>query len=402
MLPKNIRITDYNYDLPDERIAKYPLAERDASKLLTFQDGVISESIFKHLPTQLPKDSFLVFNMTKVIRARLQFQKPTGAIIEIFCLEPYEPTDYAMALQTTQSCEWKCLVGNLKRWKEDKINLTVTHNGEECKLSAQIKERTKDAFIISFSWDKPFTFSEILEYSGAIPIPPYLNRKSETIDTERYQTVFSKIEGSVAAPTAGLHFTPEVLAQLAQNNIQTGQLTLHVGAGTFKPVKSETVGDHHMHTEVFSFSKALLNNLLENDTIIAVGTTSVRSLESIYQIGAKLLSQSPTPLHIRQWEAYELPSYSQKEAIRAVLNYMESENTEQLTAKTDILIAPSYNFKIISGMLTNFHQPQSTLLLLVAALVGKDWKKIYNYALANDYRFLSYGDSSLLLAPRNI
>ncbi len=402
MLPKNIRITDYNYDLPDERIAKYPLAERDASKLLTFQNGVISESIFKHLPTRLPKDSFLVFNTTKVIRARLQFQKPTGAIIEIFCLEPYAPTDYAMALQTTQSCEWKCLVGNLKRWKEDKINLSVTHNGEECKLSAQIKERTKDAFIISFSWDKPLTFSEILEYSGAIPIPPYLNRKSETIDTERYQTVFSKIEGSVAAPTAGLHFTPEVLAELTQNNIQTGQLTLHVGAGTFKPIKSETVGEHHMHTEVFSFSKKLLNSLLENDTIIAVGTTSVRSLESIYQIGAKLLSQSPTPLHVGQWEAYEQPSYSKKEVIRAVLEYMESENTEQLTAKTDILIAPSYNFKIISGMLTNFHQPQSTLLLLVAALVGDDWKKIYNYALANDYRFLSYGDSSLLLANQNI
>ncbi len=304
MSPKNIHITDYNYHLPDEQIAKYPLEKRDASKLLKFQNGSISETVFSNLPAQLPQDSLLVFNTTKVIRARLQFQKPTGAVIEIFCLEPHTPTDYATILQTTQSCEWKCLVGNLKRWKEDQIHLNIQHGEQVCRLTAQIKERTNDAFIINFSWDKPLTFSEILEYSGAIPIPPYLNRKSENIDTERYQTVFSKIEGSVAAPTAGLHFTPKVLKQLEQNNIKTEQLTLHVGAGTFKPVKSDTVGEHHMHTEVFSFSKKLLNNLLGNDTIIAVGTTSVRSLESIYQIGAKLLSNTPSPLHIGQWEKF--------------------------------------------------------------------------------------------------
>ncbi len=357
MSPKNIQITDYTYTLPEERIAKYPLKERDQSKLLVYRAGEISSSVFKNSNKELPKDSLLIFNTTKVIRARLLFRKPTGATIEIFCLEPYTPSDYAMALQTTNTCRWKCLVGNLKRWKESEITLQIETEGKVCKLSAQIIEKLEDAFIIEFDWDTALTFSEILEYSGAIPIPPYLNRKSEAIDYQRYQT---------------------------QQGIKSAELTLHVGAGTFKPVKAETVGEHHMHTEVFSFSETLLDALLENKKIIAVGTTAVRSLER------------------KQWEAYELPKFSKEQAIKAVKSYMQQEGLKQVTAKTDILIAPSYTFHIISGMFTNFHQPQSTLLLLVAALVGDDWKKIYNYALANDYRFLSYGDSSLLLAPRNI
>lgn len=396
MSPKNIRITDYTYDLPEERIAKYPLPDRDASKLLVYKKGVIGEHIFNALPYQLPENSLLVFNTTKVIRARLQFQKTTGAIIEIFCLEPYAPSDYATALQTQKSCQWKCLVGNLKRWKEPQLELTIKVNNNECKLSAHIIERKEDAFIIQFDWDKTLTFSEILEYSGAIPIPPYLNRKSEIIDNNRYQTVFSENEGSVAAPTAGLHFTESLLQKLTKQGMQSAQLTLHVGAGTFKPVKSETVGEHHMHTEVFTFSEVLLDRLLENETIFAVGTTAVRSLESIYQIGAKLLTKSKNPLHISQWEAYELPKFTKSEAINAVKSYMQEKQCSLVTAKTDILIAPGYEFQIISGMLTNFHQPQSTLLLLVSALVGDDWHTIYNYALNNDFRFLSYGDSSLL------
>lgn len=396
MSPQNIRITDYTYSLPTARIAKYPLEVRDESKLLIYKQGAIQENVFKTLPSQLPTNSLLVFNTTKVIRARLRFPKATGAIIEIFCLEPHSPNDYALALQTQRSCRWKCLVGNLKRWKEPELQLLIETNSTNCILSARIVEKTEDAFIIQFDWAAAISFSEILEYSGAIPIPPYLNRESESIDTQRYQTVFSKHEGSVAAPTAGLHFTKELLEVLPEKNIATAQLTLHVGAGTFKPVKSETVGAHHMHTEVFSFSETLLETLLKNEQIFAVGTTAVRSLESIYQIGSKLLSQCANPLHISQWEAYELPKYTKNQAILAVKKYMETAKQKQLTAKTDILIAPGYEFQIISGMLTNFHQPQSTLLLLVSALVGKDWRKIYEYALKNDFRFLSYGDSSLL------
>lgn len=397
MLPQNIYIADYNYHLPEERIAKYPLPQRDQSKLLVYKAGKISTTVFSKLTDKLPQNSLLVFNTTKVIRARLHFPKSTGAVIEIFCLEPYQPNDYAVALQTTKSCQWKCLVGNLKRWKASLLTLTIEKNGKVCKLSAQIVKRIEDAFVIQFDWDNSFTFSEILEYSGAIPIPPYLNRASENIDNQRYQTVFSEHEGSVAAPTAGLHFTPELLHKLPKRGIESATLSLHVGAGTFKPVKAETVGNHHMHTEIFTFSEDLLNSLLSNDSIIAVGTTAVRSLESIYQIGAKLLSNSDNPLHIKQWEAYNLPKCDKHSAINAVKKHMQSADRKQLTAKTDILIAPGYEFQIISGMLTNFHQPQSTLLLLVSALVGDNWHDIYDYALANNFRFLSYGDSSLLL-----
>ncbi len=396
MSPKDIHIIDYNYNLPDSRIAKYPLPERDASKLLLYKEGNISETRFKELPKQLTEGSLLVFNTTKVIRARLQFQKATGATIEIFCLEPHNPSEYATALQSNYSCQWKCLVGNLKRWKEEKITREIDFNGQVCKLTAQIIEQIEDAFVIQFEWDKSLIFSEILEYSGAIPIPPYLNRKSETIDNQRYQTVFSEIEGSVAAPTAGLHFTPKLLESLPQKGIKKATLTLHVGAGTFKPVKSKTIGEHHMHTEVFTFSENLLNSLLANDKIAAVGTTAVRSLESIYQIGAKLLSKSAKPFHITQWEAYKLPIFTKEEALNAIKEYMHKNALQEITAKTDILIAPGYDFKIITAMLTNFHQPQSTLLLLVSALVGDNWKHIYDYAIENDFRFLSYGDSSLL------
>ncbi|PVX49910.1 S-adenosylmethionine:tRNA ribosyltransferase-isomerase [Balneicella halophila] len=393
MQAKNIRIKDYNYPLPENRIAKYPLPVRDESKLLVYNHETIQEHIFRELPAQLPENSLLVFNTTKVIRARLQFKKSTGAVIEIFCLEPFQPSDYALALQAKNTCQWKCLIGNLKRWKESEIALKIDNT---CTLKARIIERKEDAFIIQFDWNETFTFSQILEKTGAIPIPPYLNRASEEIDTLRYQTVFSKYEGSVAAPTAGLHFTPELLEKLPQNQIDITQLTLHVGAGTFKPVKTETIGEHHMHTEVFSFSIELLDKILEYEHIVAVGTTAVRSLESIYQIGAKLIQESASPLHISQWESYELPKYNKDKAINAIKNHMKSLGVNELTAKTDILIAPGYDFHIISGMLTNFHQPQSTLLLLVSALVGDKWKEIYDYALKNNFRFLSYGDSSLL------
>lgn len=394
--PQTIQIANYHYNLPENRIAKYPLAERDSSQLLIYKDRQIEASVFKQLPEKLTKDSLLVFNTTKVIRARLQFRKSTGAIIEIFCLEPYTPSNHALALHSQKSCQWKCFIGNLKRWKEPELQNSIEINGENCVLSAYIVERAEDAFIIQFKWNKPLTFSEILQYSGAIPIPPYLNRASESTDNQRYQTVFSQVEGSVAAPTAGLHFTPKILAKLTTEGIETAELTLHVGAGTFKPVKSKTVGAHHMHTEVFSFSMSLLKVLLKKEQIVAVGTTGVRSLESIYQIGVKLLLGCAEPLHILQWEAYELPDYTKEEAINAVIMYMKRENLESITAKTSILIAPGYEFKIVSAMLTNFHQPQSTLLLLVSAFVGDTWRTIYDYALANDFRFLSYGDSSLL------
>lgn len=392
---KDIQITDYNYNLPENRIAKYPLQERDASKLLLYKGGKIEETIFTELPTQLPEESLLVFNTTKVIKARLQFPKKTGAIIEVFCLEPYLPNDYATSLQSKAFCQWKCLIGNLKRWKTPKLSLSIPFEKNSCEFTAEIVEKVQDAFIIKFEWDKPITFSEILTLSGAIPIPPYLNRKSETIDNKRYQTVFSQVEGSVAAPTAGLHFTSKLIENLTKQRIQTTELTLHVGAGTFKPVKSTTIGEHYMHTEVFSFSVSLIDSLLANDIIVAVGTTVVRSLESIYQIGRKLLLNYESPLHISQWEAYEMPLHSKKDALYAVKTYMKDLGVTSLTAKTDIMIAPGYDFKIVTAMLTNFHQPQSTLLLLVSAFIG-DWRAVYDYALANDFRFLSYGDSSLL------
>lgn len=394
---KNIKISDYNYSLPEEYIAKYPLENRGNANLLVYNKGYISHTIFSNLSSYLPSGSLLVFNETKVIKARLHFIKSTGAIIEIFCLEPYIPSDYSLALSSQNVCRWKCFVGNLKRWKEPLIEKEIQFADGVCTMTAQIIDRHEDAFIIEFAWNTSHIFSDLLLTSGAIPIPPYLNRASEDIDTQRYQTVFSKIEGSVAAPTAGLHFTEEILSQLKTSGFKEQKLTLHVGAGTFKPVKAKYIADHYMHTETFSFSLDMLEALLSNEKIIAVGTTVVRSLESIYQIGVKLLEKSENPTHISQWEAYELPNYSKTESLTAIINYMKYLNIKEINAKTDIIIAPSYTFKVVKGIITNFHQPQSTLLLLVSAFIGEDWKKIYNYAIENHFRFLSYGDSSLLL-----
>lgn len=394
---KNIKISNYNYPLPEERIAKYPLENRENSNLLIYDKGHISHTNFLELGTYLPQDSLLVFNETKVINARLHFVKSTGATIEIFCLEPYAPNDYALALSSQNKCQWKCLVGNLKRWKESLIEKEIQFSdGIVCKMTAQIIDRQEDAFIIEFSWDSPHFFSDLLLVSGAIPIPPYLNRNSEAIDNQRYQTVFSKREGSVASPTAGLHFTKDLIEQLKNKGFREEKLTLHVGAGTFKPVKATRISEHYMHTESFTFSIELIESLLNNEKIIAVGTTVVRSLESIYQMGAKLLENCENPTHISQWEAYEMSKHSKNESLSAVLDYMKLHNLTKINAKTDIIIAPSYIFKVVNGMITNFHQPQSTLLLLVSAFVGQDWENIYKYAMENQFRFLSYGDSSLL------
>lgn len=400
---KDIRIEDFNYDLPDARIAKYPLGERDQSKLLLWKNGTISDHAFTQMPDLLPEKCKLVFNNTKVIRARLHFVKETGARIEIFVLDPTNPADYALNFQQTEKCTWKCIVGNLKKWKHGTLTLLVNINGEEVKLKAENKGEAGNGRIIEFSWDKPaFTFSEVLEAAGNIPIPPYLHRDSEEIDLSRYQTVFSKIKGSVAAPTAGLHFTDKVLESLSEKGITCSELTLHVGAGTFQPVKSQTIDGHEMHTEHFLVSKSFIEDLLQHkNQLIAVGTTSIRTLESLYVLGQKIIENpelDPYRLHIGQWEAYLNENYiSKKEALEAIIGYMDKLGMEQLSAATQIIIVPGYTFRLVDGMLTNFHQPQSTLLLLISAFLGNYWKKVYEHALSNNYRFLSYGDSNLYL-----
>ena len=401
---QDIIIADYNYPLPDERIAKYPLPQRDSSKLLIYQRGKIKEDRFRNLTDYLPVKSLMVFNNTRVIRARLPFRKTTGAHIEIFCLEPAIPTDYALNFQQMRQCSWHCLVGNLKKWKEGVLRQTVRINDESIVLTAEQKAKNGDTCLISFSWDHPScAFADILEAAGQLPIPPYLHRETEESDLQTYQTVYSKIKGSVAAPTAGLHFTPEVLASLKVKGTQMAEITLHVGAGTFMPVKTETIGDHTMHTEYFSIHRHTIRQLLDNlGQIIAVGTTSVRTLESLYHIGA-LLSGNPEStaedLIIKQWAPYET-NYSRitpADSLRQILDYMDKKQLDQFVSATQIMIVPGYTFRMIQGMITNFHQPQSTLLLLVSAFVESRWKEIYNYALAHDFRFLSYGDSSLLL-----
>ncbi len=398
---RQIKIEDYDYYLPDEKIAKYPLKERDASKLLIYKDGEISESVFSKLADFLPSGSLLVFNNTKVIRARLNFQKETGAKIEIFCLEPHNPIDYQLAFQQTKNVEWKCIVGNSKKWKKGALQKEVEINNEKVKISATRLETENKDHIVLFEWDKGFTFSEIIEHAGIIPIPPYLNRESEQSDNTTYQTIFAKIKGSVAAPTAALHFTEAVTKSLRDKNISTSEITLHVGAGTFQPVKSETIDEHAMHSEVVSVSKQLIENLIEHKgQIIATGTTSVRSLESIYWLGCKLtnLTTSQDLFQISQWEAYgSNNSLPKQDALELVLQYMQNNGLENLHFSTQIIIAPGYEFKIIDGMLTNFHQPKSTLLLLISAFLGEQWKNIYDYALKNNFRFLSYGDSNLYL-----
>ncbi|MDR2139335.1 MAG: S-adenosylmethionine:tRNA ribosyltransferase-isomerase [Tannerella sp.] len=402
--PQQIRIADYQYPLPDEQIAKYPLARRDASRLLLYKQGAISETHFYRLPDCLPEKSLLVFNNTRVIQARLLFQKATGASIEVFCLEPAEPHDYALAFQQTGQCTWKCLVGNLKKWKNGLLTRTVCIANEIVTLTAKQIASREDIHWIAFSWEPDSrTFADLLDAAGTLPVPPYLHRETEAADLSCYQTVYSKVKGSVAAPTAGLHFTPETLSALDNRGFELEEITLHVGAGTFKPVKTETVGAHPMHTEWFTVHRRTIARLLASPgRVIAVGTTSVRTIESLYYIGA-MLARHPDALIgeqiVGQWMPYEktLPDISPSEALHQILVCLDRQRTDQLTAATQILIAPGYTFRLINGMLTNFHQPQSTLLLLVAAFAGDDWKQIYDYALSHDFRFLSYGDCSLLL-----
>lgn len=400
--PKEIRIEDFNYNLPDERIAKYPLKERDASKLLVYRNGSISDSRFRNISEFLPSKSLLIFNNTKVIQARLRFEKKTGAQIEIFCLEPHFPNDYLLSFQQKETCSWICLIGNLKKWKEGTLTKEIVINNDNIHFSAERIDTKGDSHIIKFSWDNQnYTFSELLEAIGELPIPPYLNRKTEEEDKKTYQTVYSKIDGSVAAPTAGLHFTSKVFDSFNKHGIETAEVTLHVGAGTFRPVKSEQIKGHTMHSEFISVKRETIQLLLNHDgPIIAVGTTSVRTLESLYYIGSKIASNPDKDINVAQWEAYEKENniLSKQEVLSAILNYLNAHKLETLVAHTQIIIAPGYEFKIVEGIVTNFHQPQSTLLLLVSAFIGdKDWKVIYSHALENNYRFLSYGDSSLLL-----
>ena len=401
---QQIRIEEYDYPLPDERIAKFPLAKRDESKLLLYKDGQVSESVFKHIADYLPAGSLLVYNNTRVIQARLLFQKATGARIEVFCLEPAEPHDYALIFQQTERCSWICLVGNLKKWKDGLLTKKVAIQGEEVILSAEKKESHGDSQRIEFTWNNPkYTFADLLDAAGVLPIPPYLHRETEKSDLVTYQTVYSKIKGSVAAPTAGLHFTPEVLADVDAHGIGREEVTLHVGAGTFKPVKSETIEGHEMHTEFISVRRSSIERIQKNlGKIIAVGTTSVRTLESLYYIGVKLASHpdaTSEELVVNQWMPYEAENnrIPVAEALQHILDYLDRHQADKLVTATQIIIAPGYEFKIVRGIITNFHQPKSTLLLLISAFVKGNWRTIYDYALSHDFRFLSYGDSSLLL-----
>ena len=404
--PKHIRIEDFNYPLPDERIAKYPLAERDSSKLLLYRGGTIKEEAFKSLPQYIPEGSLMVFNNTRVIQARLHFHKQTGALIEVFCLEPHTPADYQLAFAQTGACTWTCLVGNLKKWKEGRLERTIQVGEKELTLTAERIGVSGTGHEVRFDWaDEGVSFSEVLEAIGELPIPPYLNRDTEESDLKTYQTVYSKIKGSVAAPTAGLHFTPEVLAQLDERGIERNEITLHVGAGTFKPVKSEEIGDHEMHAEWIAVRRESIERLLAHGgRCTAVGTTSVRTLESLYYVGV-LLSLNPNAtqedLHVKQWMPYEYAAataqpLTTQEALQHIADYLERNHLPVLHTSTQIIIAPGYKFHIVERIITNFHQPQSTLLLLVSAFVGKAWRNIYDYALKHDFRFLSYGDSSLL------
>lgn len=400
---RDIRIEDYNYPLPDERIAKFPLSQRDRSKLLVYRAGDITESRFFHLPDFIPAGSMMVFNNTKVIQARLHFNKSTGARIEVFCLEPLDPNDYNLAFQSNRSCTWLCMIGNLKKWKEGKLTKEITVKGDTLVLEAERMATRGNSHEVRFSWaDEAINFADILEAIGELPIPPYLNRATEESDKETYQTVYSKIKGSVAAPTAGLHFTPEVLDDLRSRGIRLEELTLHVGAGTFQPVKSELIADHKMHTEFISVNRSFIEDIIANQgKLIAVGTTSVRTLESLYYIGVTLAEHpdaTDEELRVEQWQPYEREyTMPAKEALGHILRHLDRLGTDKLISATRIMIAPGYTFRLVEGIVTNFHQPQSTLLLLISAFVKGNWQAIYRYALDHDFRFLSYGDSSLLL-----
>jgi S-adenosylmethionine:tRNA ribosyltransferase-isomerase len=405
-----IRISDYTYDLPEERIAVYPLSERDQSRLLVWRGGAITETLFSQADRMVPAGSLLVFNNTRVIHARLIFHTTTGARIEIFCLEPHDPTDYNLSFQSTTPIEWKCLVGNARKWKRGALTMEVPTGQEMVTLQAEMTGRSGNAFLIRFTWNRNVSFATLIEAAGEMPIPPYLNREAEAIDDDRYQTTYARIDGSVAAPTAGLHFTEEVLQKMKSHHIATAELTLHVGAGTFQPVKSERVAEHDMHTETVYVTREFLEKLmLHEGRVIAVGTTSVRSLESLYWLGAAL-SESPEssgipdtpsnelPFHVGQWQPYTTaPDLSPAESMGCLLKWMEEHHAPHIAFTTSIIIVPGYRFRMISGMFTNFHQPRSTLLLLIAAFLGPGWREIYDYALHHGFRFLSYGDSNLYL-----
>ena len=432
---EEILIEDYNYPLPDERIAKYPLAKRDQSKLLIYRDGKVSEDTFCHVGEYLTSDSLLIYNNTRVIQARLEFHKKVvqevrsfgvtseplnsevaqGARIEIFCLEPLEPHDYQLSLGSTEGCTWKCMIGNAKKWKSGALSLPVQlPSGETIILFAEKGEQTGNTFAVHFWWNTPasnlsplashLSFAEILDAVGELPIPPYLNRKTEESDKTTYQTVYSRIKGSVAAPTAGLHFTDKVLDDLRGRGVKTAEVTLHVGAGTFQPVKVADANQHTMHTEIIAVPKDTIQTIIDNlGHVVAVGTTSMRTLESLYFIGTQLYTLHSTPyaqdhiLTVAQFEPYEKKyTLSTKEALQAIVDYLNTTGQDILHAETQIMIKPGYVFRVVNQLITNFHQPKSTLLLLVSAFVGGDWHTIYDYALAHDFRFLSYGDSSIL------
>lgn len=417
---KHIHISDFNYELSDERIAKFPLQQREHSKLLIYQHGEVSDDVFLNLPNHLPQGALMVFNNTRVIQARLHFRKETGALIEVFLMEPALPADYEQMFQTTGKCSWLCMVGNLKKWKEGPLMRDFEIKGKALTLSATMdRNKTMEKsggtnYWVDFEWDNPeVNFAEILEAVGELPIPPYLNRATQESDKTTYQTVYSKIKGSVAAPTAGLHFTDAVLHDLDQKGVVRDEVTLHVGAGTFKPVKSVEIEDHHMHTEYIVVHRHTFERLLQHDcSVIAVGTTSVRTLESLYYMGVKLAMNpqcTEEDLHVNQWEPYDLPHneeglvlvdgepVSVEQSVRNLLDYLNRDGLEALHSSTQIIIAPGYVYKIVKMLVTNFHQPQSTLLLLVSAFLKGDWRKVYDYALSHDFRFLSYGDSSLLI-----
>lgn len=399
MVPE-IHIEDYKYALEDDRIAKYPLPERDASKLLLYRNGMVEEHIFRELPSLLPENALMVFNDTKVVPARLHFQRASGAHIEIFCLEPVNPVEYNLAFASTVESTWKCVIGNAKKWKRDVLQLynpTEDKDIERLGLEAHLIQRDGQTGLVRFTWKDASPFSRVLECAGTVPIPPYLNRESEAIDSERYQTLYAHIRGSVAAPTAGLHFTQAVLDGIKARGIETESVCLHVGAGTFLPVKSSLVSEHPMHREPFVVSKKLLERLRGGEgPVIAVGTTSVRTLESLYYIGVNCL-ENGKPADVEQWVPYTRDySYSTEEALDAIARYLDQNRLENLVAGTRIIIVPGFRFRIVNHLVTNFHQPESTLILLVSAFVNGDWRCIYDYALSHDFRFLSYGDSSLL------
>jgi S-adenosylmethionine:tRNA ribosyltransferase-isomerase len=400
-MERHIDINDFNYNLPDERIAKFPLEERTSSKLLIYDNGTIAESNFRNVADFLPKGATLVFNNTRVVRARIVMHKASGARIEVFCLEPHNPADYERAFAQQETSEWSCIVGNLKKWKEGEIGIDFEYDGKPHTLRAEIAERGTREHIIRFRWSAPCSFGQLLETLGRIPIPPYLNRESEDIDNTRYQTVYARFEGSVAAPTAGLHFTPELIDNMRNSGFSFEEVTLHVGAGTFLPVKDDNAAQHAMHTEHFSVTLQAVERLLANiDNIVAVGTTSVRTMESLSALAWRIHTSGTPDVErtVGQWELYDIPAeFDGSKALATIAEYMRKNNLEQIKAATQIMITPlGYQFRIVRYIITNFPQPKSTLLLLVSAYVGEDWKRIYDYALNNDFRFLSYGDSSLL------